>query len=156
MTDPEVVAELQRIANDNGGLLTAEAVVQAAASTRSILHSKFEWDDTEAARKYRLDQARQLIRVTVTYIDREHTTPMRVFVSLSSDRYVGNGGYRLTTNVLSDAQYRKQLLEDALADMQRYEQKYSHLRELASIFSAYRKVKAKQEGRGISPRPVKR
>lgn len=43
----------------------AEAVVTAAAKPRSPLHSYFEWDDIQAARQYRLDQARHLIRAVI-------------------------------------------------------------------------------------------
>lgn len=44
-----------------GGRLTAEKVVEHAADPTHPLHGFFEWDDTEAARKYRIAQARELI-----------------------------------------------------------------------------------------------
>jgi hypothetical protein len=43
--------------------------VKEARSPTSELHALFEWDDSAAARKYRLDQARQLIssfEITIT------------------------------------------------------------------------------------------
>lgn len=43
------------------GKLTPEAVVKAAKSMASPLHDCFEWDDSEAASRYRLWQARELI-----------------------------------------------------------------------------------------------
>lgn len=43
------------------GTLTPEEVVRLARSPDSVLHDAFEWDDSVAAHKYRLDQARDLI-----------------------------------------------------------------------------------------------
>lgn len=62
--------ELLAIRSEHGRL-TPEAVVQAASAEDHPLHDRFEWDDTTAAHKYRLNQARQLIRVVrETYTDR--------------------------------------------------------------------------------------
>lgn len=54
-------AELQRL-EDANGRLTATIVLEAARSPSSVLHSRFEWDDQQAAHSHRLEQARQLIR----------------------------------------------------------------------------------------------
>lgn len=52
------------------GTLTPANVVDAARDENHPLHHRFEWDDTVAAEKYRLVQARQLIRVLrETYTD---------------------------------------------------------------------------------------
>lgn len=55
-------SRLEQIAEDNGGRITPDAVVRDAEDASSPLHNQFEWDDTEAAKKWRLEQARQLIR----------------------------------------------------------------------------------------------
>jgi len=53
------------------GALTPANVVDAARAEDHPLHSRFEWDNDAAAHKYRLAQARQLIRVVrETYTDR--------------------------------------------------------------------------------------
>lgn len=57
-----IAARLRRIADDNGGRLTADAVVADAKSADSPLHDQFEWDDSIAADRYRIEQARTLIR----------------------------------------------------------------------------------------------
>lgn len=54
---------------EHGGRLTPRAVVDAARDPKSALHDQFEWDDTVAAEKWRLDQARDIItsvKITVT------------------------------------------------------------------------------------------
>jgi hypothetical protein len=57
-----IAATLQSIADENRGRLEPDMVVDAASDPTSVLHSHFVWDDTEAARKYRIYQARELIR----------------------------------------------------------------------------------------------
>ena len=57
-----IEVELQVLAAENDGGLTPERVVERARDPNSPLHQAFEWDDTEASRKYRLEQARGLIR----------------------------------------------------------------------------------------------
>lgn len=138
MQNPIIVAELKRIAQSNGGVLQPSAVVNAARNTDSPLHSQFEWDDSKASEAWRLQQARQLIRVVVSYepIGGGKTVPCRVFVSLTPDRELDNGGYRVTSSVLSDDNQRRQLLADAKADMKRFADKYRSLNELAEVFLA--------------------
>jgi hypothetical protein len=137
-----IARELRRIAKQNGGLLLPQSVVEAARPQNSPLHSRFEWDDTEAAESYRLWQARQLIRVVVEQIAGV-AAPTEVFVSLSPDRSRGHG-YRVTTEVMSDAAMRGILLQDALDELNVFRHKYARLRELAIVFSAIRKVKRKK------------
>ncbi len=143
MTDQKVVAELRRIAAEHDGLLNPSDVVMAARSKSSPLHSKFEWDDSEAAERYRLHQARQLISVTVEYIGgQENGMLSRVFVSLTSDRKE-DGGYRTIDAVMSNRSSREQLLEDAVNDMETFKARYRELKELADVFAAMRKVRVK-------------
>ncbi len=117
-------------------------MVEEARRVASPLHSRFEWDDSAAAEKWRIEQAGQLIRVSVQYLTvNGETTSVRAFVSLRSDRTEDGGGYRQTVSVLSDDAYREQLLDDALAELKAFQQKYSHLKELARVFYAAKKVK---------------
>jgi hypothetical protein len=52
------------------GRLTPHLVLEAATAEDHPLHGRFEWDDSAAAHKYRLNQARELIRVVKEkYID---------------------------------------------------------------------------------------
>lgn len=53
---------------DKRGKLTPKLVLDTARDPEHPLHSHFEWRDDVAAEKYRLDQARELIRsVRVVY-----------------------------------------------------------------------------------------
>lgn len=128
------LSELEHIASQNGGILRAADVVAYARDPKTILHGKFLWDDGEAARLYRDNQARQLIRVAVKMIGNGSTQAIRAFVSLSTDR--DEGGYRSTIEVLSDAAMKARLLQDALAELDSFRVKYQELVELAGVFQA--------------------
>lgn len=135
-----ITRELRRIAKTNGGVLKPEAVLDAARPKASPLHSKFQWDDGLAAEGYRLWQARQLIRVCVEKIEGV-SSPFEVFVSLPSDRYNGDGGgYRVTTDVLSDEDMRAEMLADALGELEVFRMKYKRLKELQEVFTAIQRV----------------
>jgi len=106
------------------------------------LHNSFTWDESEAANKWRLHQARNLLRVTVEFVKTaDGKLPMRVFCSLKSDRE--NGGYRATVDIMSDSQMKNQLIEDALEDIAIFQKKYNGLRELADVLAAMRRAKKK-------------
>lgn len=132
----KIQAELMALSAANDGLLKAEDVVAHAKNPTSAMHSWFTWEDTEAARQWRLHQARMLIRVTVV-VSPDKKEHMRAFVSLADDRYgEDGGGYRIMADVLTDEEMRQQLLEEALLEANRWMQKYRRLSELARIFEA--------------------
>lgn len=58
----EWAAAINAIATRHGGRITPEQVVAEAQNPDSPLHGYFEWRDDEAAHKYRIEQARGLIR----------------------------------------------------------------------------------------------
>lgn len=141
MKNLKIQKALRAIAQKHHGHLLPEVVVDEARSPKSPLHSRFTWDDTEAAHQHRLWQARQLISVCVEVLA-DDTDPSPVFVSLSSDRMHGKG-YRVMCDVMNDADMREQLLKDALAELNKFQIKYRTLRKLAEVFSAIRKVNRK-------------
>jgi hypothetical protein len=64
--DPQKIGEELETIRKLERELTAELVVSKARPKNSPLHNEFTWDDSDAAHKYRLVQARTLIRsVTV-------------------------------------------------------------------------------------------
>ncbi len=132
---PSVDDELEAIRVAHEGILRAEDVVQYAANPRTLLHNKFEWDDGEAAKLYRLEQARQIIRVSVVLLPGS-TEPVRAFVSLKSDREESGGGYRSLPEVINDSGRRNQMLNDARADAEVFRRKYETLKEIAPIITA--------------------
>ena len=60
---PQVVGEeLEKVREQGGGMIFPRAVIDHARPSDSPLHSCFEWNDTEAAEKFRIVQARGVIK----------------------------------------------------------------------------------------------
>ena len=71
--------ELDEIAARGHGNLEPKAVVDRARDPKNILHDSFEWDDSIAGEKYRIEQARALITtiyVTVSSPDGDNVTTL--------------------------------------------------------------------------------
>lgn len=120
-----VNAELARMAATNDGLRPSE-VVAAATDESSPLHGQFEWDDGIAGHEYRLGQARQLIRVSVSVV----AGLAERYIHVPADR--GEGVYLpISVVVQSDLQFAL-----ALAELARHvrgaEQAVRELRDAAS------------------------
>ena len=125
-------AAIEQIRRRNGGQVTPASVVDAARDPAHPLNPAFLWDDTEAAERYRQQQARMLInsiRVVVTGGGVERRT---AYVSV----HVREGGraYLPTSVVLSDAEYRSQALAEAMAALNGWRERYRHLTELSDVF----------------------
>jgi len=123
------------------GVLTPDLVLREAQKKKSPLRKWFEWDDTEAARQYRLEQARELIRsVVVTFVGGGTAEPVSVRA------YVHMGGtdseYLDTVAVLSGADSRAVLLERARKELDAFRRKYEVLEELAEVFAAADRLSA--------------
>ena len=58
----EILRKKREEADDPRLLLQPQDLIDAAEPPDSELHDLFEWDDTIAARKWRLNQARKLIK----------------------------------------------------------------------------------------------
>jgi hypothetical protein len=138
-----LVRSLEEIRKESGGILRPADVVRVAEAEDHPLHSAFEWDDTEAAREYRLNQARHLIKVAVMVMPQTEE-PYQVYVSMRADREGEGGGYRRVVDVLSREQSRTHLLEEAMRDLEYWQRKYAMLTELAGVFDAIKKARTKR------------
>lgn len=115
----EVLQELELIAkSDPDGLLRPEVVVAKASVEESPLHSFFLWDDSEAAHRFRLSQARQLIR-TVTFV-RETGTPGYVSVVLTREGKNPRRGYLPVDDAVRHRDAVVTFLNEAQAIIDRY------------------------------------
>lgn len=125
--------ELYRLARQ--GILTPEAVVEAARSRRSVLHRHFEWNDEAAAYEFRLVQARTLIRSIAIEVKDEQgrATPIRgLFDVTLEDR---TRGYVTTPVVMATPYLRDQVEDRARAEMEAWISRY---RAIASLAEASR------------------
>ena len=103
--------ELERLRYANDGVLLVDDIVEAASQIGSPLHKHFTWDDTEAARRYRQEQARALVQKCRVTMESRPDVLMRAYVSVASDRTKG-GGYRAIEEVLDDEALREELVNE--------------------------------------------
>lgn len=130
MKQAEVARILEELRLECGGILSPEYVVERASESSHPLHDRFEWNDGEAAHKWRVHQARNLIHVHVR-VEREEGPPIRAFVSLQQDRKEGLG-YRSTVEVVKDPVLKEQLIEEARRDAESWMRKYAILEDVAA------------------------
>lgn len=126
--DPNNVAnEIKSIGDD----ASPQQIVEVARNENTELHKCFEWDDTIAAEKYRIVQARHIVRNLVIA---EETVPedrpeVRYFFKSKADE-----GYKPTKVIVRKENEYQALLAQAWAELQAFKQKYSMLEELREIF----------------------
>lgn len=128
--------ELERIRSVHNGL-TPEAVVDESRPEDAPLHPVFQWDDKEAAKKYRLIQAQQLIRsitIVVEHPGEQEPVAFRAYHHVQND-------YKPLQVVVSSVDMMEELMESALKDLEAFEHKYHMLKELAPVFKAIESVK---------------
>ena len=116
------------------GEINPKEVVRDARDEKHILHPCFEWSDDIAAEKYRIEQAKQLIRCVVIK-DEEKQIETRAFVnvSIAEDK---PKMYHTTAVVLKNEYACNLLLKQAERDIISFQDKYKSLTELHDILKA--------------------
>lgn len=140
--DPQKIGQaLATIATAAAGRLTPSAVVEAARNARSPLHRHFEWNDAKAAQSYRLDQAREIIRVIRVEEDGEE--PTRAFLSVKDGAGVS---YRAAAEVAASVELQLAVLKQAEKDLDAFQRRYAELKDVCGdVTSAREKVRARRE-----------
>jgi hypothetical protein len=98
--DPdEAAAEFERIENVFGSI-TPETILAASTPVDALFHNLFEWDDTEAATKYRLHQARTIINnIQLTIITDGASRVVSAYEVVKTENF---RGYKSITTLSSD------------------------------------------------------
>ena len=129
--------EVKRLADEHGGEITPEIVLEHARPKSSVLHQLFEWDDAKASEQYRLVQAAKIIRsikVTISGEGGKHVR-VRAFHNISpADElervYVG------VYKVMGVQSYRDQMMDQCKRDIATFRLKYAALSEAAKVLEA--------------------
>ena len=124
---------LQEIGEDS--TVTPEQVLEKARNRNSELHKCFEWDDSVAAEKYRLQQARQLIQFLVIVPKSQEVPAIRCFQITSK-----KNEYMPTRKFLQNEDERAQLLIRARSELVSFRERYRTLSELESVFEEIDKL----------------
>lgn len=128
-------ADAQKVADEImsiGDEVSAAQILEKARDAGTELHKCFDWDDTSAAEKYRLYQARQVVHhLVVKTVSDEHEKPsVRLFHKAEN-----TSGYKPITVVVRDQTEYEKLLERAMAELRAFKEKYHSLSELEEILA---------------------
>lgn len=127
----KVGKELERI--EAAGELTNVNIVEFAKENKdSELNKCFEWNDTEAGRKYRLIQASKILQnISIVVNDTEPEETTKAFVNIKTKEET-----RVFKNIVSvienDEEYN-QLKEKAKKDFLSYKEKYDKILKLKDL-----------------------
>ena len=129
--DPHKVAEEIRSIGDDA---TPAQIVELAKGKSTELHRCFEWNNTVAAEKYRLHQARQICANLIIKRPEEdageNDVPIRVFYKTTNDE-----GYKDSAIIFHKEDEYAALLKRALGELHAFKMKYSSLKEISDILA---------------------
>lgn len=117
--------------------LSARTLVDISRPEDAPLHNAFEWDDTEAAERWREQQGRVLINsIVIQAEERPEVQPVRAFFVVEQK----TGNYEPVTTILRDEDKRMKLLESAKRELAAFKAKYNSLIEFEKLFNEIDRV----------------
>lgn len=137
----QIVGEELETIKETEGQLTPAIVVKRAEKEESKLHGFFTWDDKAAADEYRLNEARYLLRSVEVYYEVEpggDEKPVRAFYHVEDDEE--GAIYVDIDDVVSNDDYRQQIIDKALREMRSWAAKYRQYKELSPVVEAIDKL----------------
>ncbi len=119
------------------GTVTPEQYVAAAKPARSPIHDTLTWDDVEAARQHRLDQARSILRSIVVVTDESHRVQPRAYHNVVV--VTSEGAHRAYVPehvVWRREDLAEQVVAQALAMLRAFKEKHSAYRGKLEVLRA--------------------
>lgn len=112
---------------------TPQAILEKAKDSNTELHKCFTWDDTKAAEKWRLQEARILV-CNIKIVDEKSEkepvqTSIRFFYKTDND-----SGYKPTQLILRREDEYKKLLERCSNELRAIKNKFQNLSEFDQIW----------------------
>lgn len=120
-------------------MVTVETVLAEAEKLDSPLHAFFEWDDTKAAKKFRVMQAYALImssKFVVQLVENGQVHPREVKESAPVRRLVSafrGEGFKLRNEALADNDMRKAVIESKKSVLRSWCKGVIDIEELSEI-----------------------
>ena len=129
--------------------LTPQTLLDASRKEGTVLHDEFEWDDTVAGEKYRLDQSAHIIRsiIIVQKTEEEEEpdeeyVPVRAFFPVSETK----GNYESIHVIAKNDDMQRRLLDNCLSELKAFQRKYAALKDVVqSIEEPIRMIQQKLE-----------
>jgi hypothetical protein len=133
--------EMESIEN-RFGMITPRRVLDVARNEKSPLHNLFEWDDSAAAENYRLLQAGQMIvRIKVQIEERSMSAFQPITIMVDEKP---TNGYVSLARVMENNEFKSQILERAIKEINYWNKQYQDVEELGGIINEDKLEEAKQ------------
>lgn len=122
-------ADAQKVYEEIGDMATTpQEVLEKARNENTELHKCFEWNDAIAGEKYRIQQARTVLR-SLKFIPHEKVEqPIRIF------SYTPETNYKPTIQMVVNVDEYQNLLAQAKRELDAFRKKYNSLTELHELF----------------------
>lgn len=125
-------ADAQKVAEEIGdNRISPQELLEKARDANSELHKCFEWNDSIAAEKYRLQQARGVLVNLVYKTDKKDAEPIRYF-QITTEKSI----YQPTVSFLKQEDEYQALLKRAKCELESFKKRYHTLSELQEVFEA--------------------
>lgn len=112
---------------------TPQQILEKARDSNTELHKCFTWDDTEAAEKWRISEARAIVRnlkIIEQKSDKQsEPTTIRVFYKTDNE-----SGYKPTKLILKKPDEYKVLVERCRSELLAIKQKFNSISEYEEIW----------------------
>lgn len=132
-SDAQVIAKtLTDLARAQGGKVEPKVLLQEASDPSHPLHRLFEWDDSKAANKYRLIQARQIITCVQYEVSTNTVTvDLPMFVRVVNGEELPDAkpgpGYVTLPTVVEHESFQRSILDRALNELKSFQNRYKSL-----------------------------
>ena len=136
----QVVGETCEEIETRQGSLTRENFLESASDEGSPCHKLFEWNNTEAAHKWRLHQAGKILSSLKVEVIEQEKEPVVVRAFLNVNPVDTKGVYMHTERAMQVPEARSSILLRAVRELQIFRDKYETLEELKNVFAAIEEV----------------
>jgi len=125
-----LMKELDRVRKKTGAL-TPSAIVNESRPTKAVLHPEFTWADDKAAELWRIEEARNLLRVTQVVYEHGPVEPQRaVVLQMRTDE---KSEYAPIHEVLQRQDSRDAHILELLKDLQSFRRRFALVSELSHV-----------------------
>lgn len=139
----EAYREILRLKSENQNSVSPELLVESAKNIDSALNTLFTWDDTEAARSYRILQAATILRsIEVVYVSGPKN-PVRAFEIVQNKRRGDPKTVTLYSTVeeaCADPDVHARLVAEAVRGLMAWRNRYQNLNEMRQLVRIIDKV----------------
>lgn len=122
---------------DENEFLTPALVVKKAKAKDSPIHDYFEWNDNDAGEKYRLWQARQLMRSIEVFISKDDEETIEAFHNITVKEVDSEDDdkrrYVSVDDIQKNPEYLEMIVENAQNEAKGWYTKYNRYKKLRAF-----------------------